>query len=337
MRALVLKAPGEAAVEAVPQPARIPDQVLLQVRSVGLCGTDLNSFRGKNPLITFPRILGHEIAATIVEGGSLHQDLAEHSSVAVMPYKSCGKCPACRQNRPNTCQFNQTMGVQRDGAMTEFIQAPPDRLFAADLTIPELSLVEPLSIGFHGVQRGRVSAEDTVAVIGSGGVGLGAVAGAAFRGARVIAVDVETSKLEIARKAGASDAINTSSEPLAERLRDLTNGSGPDVIIEAVGHPDTFRAAVEHVAFAGRVVYIGFAKEPVTYETRLFVQKELDILGSRNALPENFHEVIRMLEKKRFPVKEYVTVTVPLEDAPTMLRRWSEHPAEFNKIMVRIA
>ncbi|HZD49491.1 MAG TPA: zinc-binding dehydrogenase, partial [Silvibacterium sp.] len=112
--------------------------------------------------------------------------------------------------------------------------------------------------------------------------------------------------------------------------------SGPDVIIEAVGRPDTFRAAVEHVAFAGRVVYIGFVKEPVAYETRLFVQKELDILGSRNALPENFHDVIRMLEQKRFPVKEYVTVTVPLDDGPEMLRRWSDHPAEFNKIMVRI-
>ena len=336
MRALILNAPGEATIETVPEPPRIPDQVLLQVRRVGLCGTDLNSYRGKNPLITFPRILGHEIAATVVEGSSSRPDLAERSCVAVMPYKSCGTCPACRQNRPNTCQFNQTMGVQRDGALTEFIQAPPEKLFAADLSLSELSLVEPLSVGFHAVQRGRVTAEDTIAVIGSGGVGLGAVAGAAFRGARVIAVDVDARKLEIACKAGAAEAINTSTDPLAERLADLTKNSGPDVIIEAVGRPDTFQAAVEHVAFAGRVVYIGYAKEPVAYETRLFVQKELDILGSRNALPENFREVIRMLEQKRFPAREYVTATVPLEDAPEMLRRWSDHPAEFSKIMVRI-
>jgi threonine dehydrogenase-like Zn-dependent dehydrogenase len=336
LRGFVLKSPGEAAIETVPDLVRNTDHVLLKVRSVGLCGTDLNSFRGKNPMITYPRILGHEISATIVEGSSLRPDLPKHSSVAVMPYKSCGVCPACQKNRPNTCQFNQTMGVQRDGALTEFIQVPPEKLFAANLTIPEFSLVEPLSVGFHAVQRGRITAEDTVAVLGSGGVGLGAIAGAAFRGARVIAVDVETGKLEIARKAGASEVINPSTDALSERLRELTNGSGPDVIIEAVGHPETFRAAVDHVAFAGRVVYIGFAKEAVAYETRLFVQKELDILGSRNALPENFHEVIRMLEQKRFPVQDYVTVTVPLEDAPEMLRRWSDHPAEFNKIMVRI-
>jgi threonine dehydrogenase-like Zn-dependent dehydrogenase len=336
VRALVLRGPGEASVEVVPDPVRLADQVLLQVRRVGLCGTDLSSFRGNNPLITFPRILGHEIAATVVEGSGLRADLAEQSCVAVMPYKNCENCPACRQNRPNACQFNQTMGVQRDGALTEFIQAPPEKLFRADLTISELSLVEPLSVGFHAVHRGRVTAEDTVAVLGSGGVGLGAVAGAAFRGARVIAIDIDSGKLEIARKAGAAHTINTSTELLAEALRDLTNGSGPDVIVEAIGRPETFRAAVENVAFAGRVVYIGYAKEPVAYETRLFVLKELDILGSRNALPENFCEVIRMLEKKRFPVGDYVSATVPLDDAPEMLHRWSEHPAEFSKIMVRI-
>ncbi len=336
MRALILKAPGEAAIEAVPDPIPVAGQVLLQVRSVGLCGTDLNSFRGRNPLITFPRILGHEIAATILEGSSLRPDLAEHSSVAVMPYRSCGKCPACRRNRPNTCQFNQTMGVQRDGGLTEFIQVSPEKLFSANLSISELSMVEPLSVGFHAAQRGRITPEDTVAVIGSGGVGLGAIAGAAFRGARVIALDVDAGKLEIARKSGAAETINTSAEPLADRLRDLTDGSGPDVIIEAVGRPDTFQAAVEHVAFAGRVVYIGYAKEPVAYETKLFVQKELDILGSRNALPENFREVIEMLEQKRFPVNEYVTATVTMDAAPEMLRRWSDHPANFNKIMVRI-
>ncbi len=336
MKALVLKAPGEAAVETVPDPVRNPNQVLLQVRTVGLCGTDLNSFRGWNPLITFPRVLGHEIAATVLEGAVLRPDLADRASVAVMPYQSCGKCPACRQNRPNTCQFNHTMGVQRDGALTEFIQVAPDRLFAADLAIPELSLVEPLGVGFHAVQRGRVTAEEIVAVIGSGGVGLGAIAGAAFCGARVIAVDVDARKLEIARKAGAAHLVNTSTESLEDRLRDLTGGSGPDIVIEAVGRPETFRAAVEHVAFAGRVVYIGYAKEPVSYETRLFVQKELDILGSRNALPENFRDVIRMLEQKRFPVDEYVTTTVALGDVPEMLRRWSDKPSEFNKIMVRI-
>src|SRR5881409_3464016 len=103
---------------------------------------------------------------------------------------------------------------------------------------------------------------------------------------------------------GGGQIINIAREPLSQRLLELTDGRGPDVVIEAVGTPGTCRAAVEEVAFTGRVVYIGYAKEPVAYETRLFLQKELDIMGSRNALPEDFHQVIRMLEERRFPVDE---------------------------------
>ena len=117
---------------------------------------------------------------------------------------------------------------------------------------------------------------------------------------------------------------------------ELTGGRGPDVVIEAIGLPQTFRAAVEEVAFTGRVVYIGYAKEPVAYETRLFVQKELDILGSRNALPEDFREVIRMLEQHRFPVEEAVSVVVAMDEAPEMIRKWSENPAGFSKILVSL-
>ncbi len=336
MKALVLKNPGEAVIQDVRDLVRVPDQVLLKVRSVGFCGTDLSSFRGKNPLITYPRILGHEVAATVVEESSLRPDLLRGTDVMLSPYASCGICPSCRRNRPNACQFNETMGVQRDGALREFIQGPVDKIFPAALSITELCMVEPLTVGFHAVARGRVTAEDTVAVIGCGGVGLGAVAGAGFRGARTIAIDVDSVKLEIARKAGAAHLINTTTDSLEDRLRELTDGCGPDVIIEAAGQPATFRAAVELVAFTGRVVYIGYAKENVAYETRFFVQKELDIMGSRNALPENFREVIRMLEEKRFPVAEYVTATVPLDAAPEMLRQWSDSPERFTKIMVRL-
>lgn len=336
MRALVLRKPGEAAVEIVPDPVRRPDQVLLKVRNVGLCGTDLNSFRGKNPLVTYPRVLGHEIGATVVEADGLRADLAAGARVAVSPYSRCGSCPSCRRSRPNACQFCQTMGVMRDGGLTEFIQVPAENVFPAKLSLSELCIVEPLSIGFHAAARGRVTAGDTVAVIGCGGVGLGAIAGASFRGARVIAIDVDSEKLAIARKAGAAHLINTATESLHKRLKELTDGCGPDVLIEAVGRPETFRAAVELVAFSGRVVYIGYAKEDVAYETRLFVQKELEILGSRNALAENFRDMIQMLEQKQFPVADYITEVVPLESAAEMLRRWSDHPHKFTKIIVRV-
>jgi threonine dehydrogenase-like Zn-dependent dehydrogenase len=336
MKALLMRQPGEIAIESVPDAVPAGNEVLLQVRRVGLCGSDLNSFRGKNPMVSFPRIPGHEVAATIVESSKIYPNLAAGVNVTLSPYTQCGKCPSCLRNRPNACQFNETLGVQRDGALTEYIAVPPEKLYTAELSLKELCLVEPLTVGFHAVARGRVTAEDTVAIIGCGGVGLGAVAAAGFRRARTIAIDVDDAKLAIALKSGATDTINTTREPMHEKLLELTGGRGPDVIIEAIGLPQTFRAAVEEVAFTGRVVYIGYAKEPVAYETRLFVQKELDILGSRNALPEDFREVIRMLEERRFPVEEAVSNIVSMEDAPELLKAWNANPASFSKIMISL-
>ena len=308
---------------------------MLKVRRVGFCGSDLNSFRGLNPLVTFPRIPGHEVSATVVENGG-DSSLAVGTDVALSPYTSCGRCASCRRGRPNACKNNQTLGVQRDGALTEFIVMPREKLYPAKLSLKELCLVEPLTVGFHAVARGRVAAEDTAAIFGCGGVGLGAVAAASARGAQTICVDVEDEKLELALAAGGTHKINSRRESLHERLLEITDGRGPDVVIEAIGLPATFRAAVEEVAFTGRVVYIGYAKEPVSYETKLFVQKELDILGSRNALPEDFSAVIKHLEAGKFPVDRAVSRVVPLQEAADALRSWSENPSQFKKIMVRL-
>lgn len=335
MKAIVLEGPGVACVKEVAEPLRDEGEVLLRVRKVGLCGSDLNSYRGRNPLVSYPRVPGHEIAATVVESGS-YAEWPEGMNVTLSPYRGCGRCVACERGRPNACKDNETMGVQRDGALTRYISAPVGKLFRADLSLKELCLVEPLTVGFHAVGRGRVSTNDVVAVFGCGGVGLGAIAGAAFRGALVIGIDVDDSKLETARKAGAAEAINSKASDVHERLTEMTKGRGPDVVIEAIGLPATYRAAVEEVAYAGRVVYIGWAKEQVAYETRPFVHKELDIMGSRNAMPEDFREVIRMLEAKRFPVEAAVTHIVPFEETPAMLEAWSREPERFTKIMVEV-
>jgi threonine dehydrogenase-like Zn-dependent dehydrogenase len=337
MKGVTLEAPGKASIGSAIRPSPAADEVLLQVRMVGLCGSDLNSYRGRNPMVTFPRIPGHEVAATVAEANAAHPEWQAGTHVTLSPYTHCGLCAACLRGRPNACQFNQTLGVQRDGALTQFIAVPAARLYRANLTLKELCLVEPLTVGFHAAARGRVEAGDTVAVFGCGGVGLGAVAGAAFRGATVIAIDLDDAKLEIARKAGAAFTINTARADLHTQLAALTNGSGPDVVIEAIGLPQTFRAAVEEVAFTGRVVYIGYAKEPVAYETRLFVQRELDIMGSRNALPEDFRDVIRMLEAHRFPVDDAVSSIVSLDETPRILDEWSREPARFTKIMVAVS
>lgn len=332
VKALVLKNPGNAFVESIPDPERSDEDILLKVRMVGFCGSDLNSFRGLNPLVSYPRIPGHEVCATVIDSNS--NAFCAGTDVVLNPYTSCGKCSACRRGRPNSCQFNQTLGVQRDGALKELIAMPQKKLYPAKLTPKELCLVEPLTVGFHAIARGRVTADDIVAIFGCGGVGLGAIAASSSCGATTISVDVDDKKLELARRAGAMHTINSSREQLHDRLMGLTDGRGPDVVVEAVGMPATFRVAVEEVAFTGRVVYIGYAKEPVTYETKLFVQKELDIVGSRNALPDDFQSVIRFLEEGKFPVEQVVSLVVPLEDAANALRSWSENPSRFTKILV---
>lgn len=336
MKALVLKKPGKASIEMVPDPVLKPGNVLLRVRMVGFCGSDLNSFRGLNLLVSYPRILGHEVSATVLENMGRESRLSAGTGVAVSPYSSCGKCASCLRARPNACQFNETLGVQRDGALSDFVALPLERLFPASLTLKELCLVEPLTVGFHAASRGRVTANDTVAVFGCGGVGFGALAASSSRDARTISIDVDDEKLDFARLAFGAITINSAKESLHKRLEEITHGHGPDVIIEAVGTPETFRAAVEEVAYTGRVVYIGYSKQPVSYETKLFVQKELDILGSRNAETEDFNAVIRLLEAGKLPVEHFVSLVVPLEEAPEALRAWSENPSGFRKILVSL-
>ena len=333
--------PEDVRVGTVPDATRGPGEALLRIRRVGLCGSDLNSYRGRNPLVSFPRIPGHEIAATIVELDENHARkkdplLAVGMDVTLSPYTCCGRCSACRNGRNNACRNNQTLGVQRDGALTEYLSVPMEKLYAANLNLEELCLVEPLTVGCHAVARARVNSKETVAIFGCGGVGLGAVAASAFRGATTIAMDIDDAKLAIAREAGATHVVHTGRQNPAEALEQLTGGEGPDVVIEAIGLPGTFRAAVELASFAGRVVYIGYAKEPVTYETRLFVQKELNILGARNAQPEDFHQVIQMLEQHRFPVHAAISTVAPLDEAPELLRCWSAEPGRFTKIMITL-
>ena len=335
MKAFYITEPGQSELRDLDEPRPGPSEVLLKTRLIGFCGTDLSTFRGKNPLVSYPRIPGHEIAATVVEPGSeVPGEIRSGVDVTVYPNTSCGACASCLRGRTNACKFNQTLGVQRDGALTGYFTVPYDKVVPApDLSLRELSLVEPLAVGFHAVERGRVEREDTVAVVGCGMVGLGAIAAAASRGASVIAIDLDESKLQLAAKAGARHLLNSQPVAVGETLDGLTRGFGPDVVIEAVGTPDTYRLAVDIVAHTGRVVYIGWAKEAVSFETKHFVHKELDILGSRNYLNE-FAPVIELLRQRRFPVEQTISRTVPLRDAGEALKQWAGSPQAFTKILV---
>jgi threonine dehydrogenase-like Zn-dependent dehydrogenase len=338
MKAFVISEPGKTAFVEKEKPAPAAGEVLLRVRVAGYCGSDLNTFRGLNPLVKYPRTPGHELAGIIeARGSGVPDEWRTGLEVTLSPYTNCGKCSACRQGRFNCCRNNETLGVQREGGFTEFIAVPWQKLFRSPkLSLAELALVEPLTVGFHAADRGRVSERDTVLVFGCGAIGLGAIAGAARHGARVVAVDINDTKLQLAKKCGANSTVNSQNQSLHDELQRLTGGEGPEVAIEAVGLPQTFRAAVEEVCFAGRVVYIGYAKKPVEYETKFFVQKELDILGSRNATSADFNAVIEMLDAKKFPVCEVITKTVPFAESGTALQAWNDAPQNFTKIQVAL-
>ncbi len=337
MKAFYITQPGDSAVRDLPEPTPNRGEVLLKTRIIGLCGTDLSTFRGKNPLVSYPRIPGHEIAATIVSvGADVPAEFTPGLNVTAYPNTSCGRCASCLRGRMNACKFNETLGVQRDGAMKSFFTIPWQKLVnSAGLSLRELSVVEPLAVGFHAAARGRVEASDTVAVIGVGMVGLGAIASASVRGARTIAIDLDERKLGLARRAGATHSIESKSQDVHSELLRLTEGRGPDVVIEAVGVPDTYRLAIDEVAHTGRVVYIGWAKEPISFDTKVFVHKELDILGSRNYLDE-FPGVIDLLKTGRFPVEATISKTVPLSDAGDAIAEWSRSPESFTKILVEM-
>ena len=335
MKALFLTAIGQTALREIEKPQVGPNDVLIKIGMVGFCGGDLNGFKGLFELQEYPNILGHEVGGTIEERGDMVPDTFKiGNKVTVYPYLNCGKCISCRKGHRNACQDNKTMGVRRPGAMTRYVAIPWQDLFASEkLSLKELALVEPLTVGFHAAARGRVSNQDRVAVIGCGIVGMGAIASAVNRGAEVIAIDIDDSKMAIAKKIGVAHTINTSQEDLHEALMRITDGDGPDVIIEAVGNALTYRAAVDEVAYTGRVVCIGYAKSAVEFNTGLFVRKEIEILGSRNCTTE-FPEVIAYLEAGKFPVDDVISKIVSLSDAGAALADWAANPKGITKIMV---
>ena len=312
------------------------DEVLLRLKYVGFCGSDLSTYLGKNPMVRMPVIPGHEVGAVIERvGADVPEGLKPGMVVTVNPYTNCGKCASCRNSRVNACQHNETLGVQRNGAMREFIVLPWEKVIPAGLLTPRTcALIEPMSVGFHAVSRAQVTDIDVVLVIGCGMVGMGAVVRAAQRGATVVAADIDDEKLALARQMGASYTVNTRTDDVHARLLEMTSGFGPDVVIEAVGSTVTYQMAVDEVAFTGRVICIGYVKAEVSFQTKYFVQKELDIRGSRNAQPSDFRAVIHYLERGTCPVDKLISNEVAPEDAPAAMEQWAENPGHVFRILV---
>jgi len=337
MKAFAITAKKTIQEIEIEEPVPDSNEILLEVHYVGLCGSDLNAYRGLMPLVTLPRIPGHEISGIIIDKGNQVPDSFKIGDKAtVSPYTNCGICPACRAGRINTCEFNQTLGVQRDGALTMKIRVPYDKIYTNEkLSLQELVLVEPMSVGYHGVNRGEVKETDTVLLIGCGTIGMGALCSAVRKGATVIALDIDDSKLEIAKNLGAAYIINSKKENALARIKELTGNEGVNVVIEAAGNPATFVLALEAVSFAGRVITIGYSKEEAHFNSQLIVRKELNIYGSRNAL-RVFPSVIQMLERKEKPYLNLITKIFPFDQVPQAFQYWDENPGIVTKILIDV-
>ena len=329
MKALQIPQPRQACLTELPLPSAGPGEILLQLRYVGFCGSDLNTWRGRNAMAKPAVIPGHEVGAVIAATGPGVPDRFQPGQVVtVNPYTNCGHCASCREGRYNACEFNETLGVQRDGAMREYIALPWEKVLPADgISGRDAALIEPMSVGFHAVARGAVSEADTVLVIGCGMVGLGAVIRSVRRGATVIAADIDPDKLALARELGAAYVYDTSTE--------WDGLPAPSVVIEAVGAPATYRLAVERVNFCGRVVCIGYAKGDVPLPTGLIVKKELAVLGSRNATPSDFDAVIARIREGGLPLDRFVSGVIRPEDAQAALERWDAAPGQVFRILTQ--
>ena len=327
----------EYRVIELPRPEVGPGEVLLKVQYVGFCGSDINTFMGRNMMALNPVIPGHEIGAVIEEVGTEVPDYLKPGMVVTCnPYTNCGHCSSCRNGRVNACQYNETLGVQRDGAMREYIALPWQKIIpAGNLPAKTCALIEPMSVGFHAVSRGQVTDNDMVMVIGCGMVGLGAIVRASLRGATVIAADIDDEKLALAKQMGAAYTVNTKHDSSLSTLRSSLKNE-VSVVIEAVGSVPTYQMAIEEVAFTGRVVCIGYAKSEVLLQTRLFVQKELDVRGSRNAMPEDFRAVIRYLERGTCPTDKLITRVIKPEEGLETLKWWSENPGKVFRILMEM-
>lgn len=336
MKAIQIIQAGEIKLVDISAPRFSPEEVMLKIKYAGFCGSDLNTYLGKNPMVKLPIIPGHEIGAVIeAVGSNVPTHLKAGMSCTVNPYTACGNCPSCRNGRPNACQFNQTFGVQRDGAMCEYITLPWNKVIADSAISPkDFCLVEPMSVGFHAVNRAQINDLDIVAVVGCGMIGAGAIVRSSIRGAKVIAIDVDDAKLALSKQLGASFTVNSLTENVHERLQEITGNQGPDVIVEAVGAPPTYQMAINEVAFTGRVVCIGYAKTEIAFETKYFVQKELDIRGSRNAMPEDFRAVMEYLKRGTCPKEKLISGIYPPDKAREAMENWKANPGQVFRILI---
>ncbi len=342
MKGLSLHEPGTLRVIDLPDaPAPGPGEALVRVHRVGVCGTDLHAFRGKQPFFTYPRILGHELGVEVLAVGAGVANVAPGDRCAVEPYLNCGRCIACRRGKPNCCTELRVLGVHTDGGHREQFVVPAAKLHVSrQLTFDQLALVETLGIGAHAVDRAQLSPGETVAVIGTGPIGLSVIQFALAAGARVIALDLNDQRLAFCReRLGLADAdlINTATTPdVAGRLAELTAGDLPTAVFDATGNPGSMAASFNFPAHGGRLIFVGLFPGEVTFNDPNFHRRELTLMGSRNARPEDFGRIIALIEAGTVDTTPWITHRAALTEVPDQFAGWTDPSSGVLKAMISL-
>lgn len=292
-----------------------PNEVLVKVKRVGICGSDMHIYHGTNPLATYPRIVGHEVAGEVVAVGEEVTKVKAGDHVVVEPISYCGECYACRKGRPNVCEKLSVFGVHEDGGMREYFVLPENQLHAVDPTLDwdEIVLAEPYSIGAQAVWRGGVEEGDTVLIQGAGPIGICILKMAKLVGARVMITDLKDERLAFAKENGADWVINPANDSVEEKVMEYTIGEGANVVIDAVCLPATFELGPKVASIAGTVVCLGFDERAASISQLPITKKELTIVGSR-LQTDQFKHVVRLLNDKKIQANGLITHKFPLEN-----------------------
>jgi 2-desacetyl-2-hydroxyethyl bacteriochlorophyllide A dehydrogenase len=315
MKAIVLEQPGRFARVEIDEPsAPGPGEALVRVHRVGICGSDISGYLGKMPFYSYPRIPGHELGVEVLAVGAGVTNVRPGDRCAVEPYMNCGDCHACRKGASNCCANLKVLGVMTDGGLRDRFVLRADKLHSSrSLTFDQLALVETLGIGCHAVDRSGLARGENCLVIGAGPIGLSSIVFAKLTGARVIALDVNRQRLDFCRDVMGVDETVLLSDHVLDDLRRVTEGSLPDVVIDATGSYVSMSNAFGYIAPTGRLVFVGITTQEVSFKHPVFHRPEGTLLCSRNALPREFRRIIDLIETGKISTDPWITHRSPFE------------------------
>ncbi len=337
METLVCVTPGELEIAQRPRPDRAAGDVLVKPVRVGICGTDYHIYEGNQPFLSYPRVMGHELAVEVVEAEP-NSGFAPGQICVVNPYLSCGRCITCRNGKPNCCVNIAVLGVHRDGGMTGLLSLPPQNLVAAPgLSADECAMVEFLAIGAHAVRRGAVGPKDRALVIGAGPIGLGAGLFASLSGATVTMMDRDQTRLDVAASLfSCAEGLLADGDPAAA-IAERTAGEGFDIVFDATGSRQSIEKAFAHVASGGRYVLVSVVKGDITFTDADFHRKELTLFASRNATLEDFERVIAAMADGHIDSKAWITHRTTMRGAISDLPLWASNKTGLVKAVIELA